>query len=67
MAPEGRMNDPNVISIGDDFRRYPREHWGTRDRVRAAREDRVKAMAEGTRPGVPAVPAGPPVPAHVTA
>ncbi len=34
------MNDSdNVISIGDDFRRYPRKLWGSRDRARAAKEE----------------------------
>lgn len=44
------MNDPMVVSISDDFRRFPRETWGTRDRVRAAREDRARAATARLKP-----------------
>jgi hypothetical protein len=37
------MNDPNIVSLGSDFRSAPREFWGTRDRAKAAREERVRA------------------------
>jgi hypothetical protein len=32
-------DNDSVVSIGDDFRKYDRRHWGWRDRARAARED----------------------------
>jgi hypothetical protein len=38
------MNESdNVVSIGDDFRRYSRKFWGSRDRERAAREEQRAA------------------------
>ena len=37
------MNDPNIISLGDDWRSAPREFWGTQDRAQARREGRVRA------------------------
>jgi hypothetical protein len=48
----------NVVSIGDDYRRYSRKFWGTRDRERAAREEQQAAALtswglSGTRPLAP--------------
>jgi hypothetical protein len=43
------VTDPNVISIGEDFRDFSPEHWG-RDRARAAREDRAKSLLEASKP-----------------
>jgi hypothetical protein len=38
------MSWNNIVSLGDDdFRRYPRRYWGSKDRARAAREDRIRA------------------------
>jgi hypothetical protein len=45
-----RTPDPRVISIGSDFRDYPREFWGTRDRARARAEDRARALLQASRP-----------------
>lgn len=36
--------NPNIISVGDDFRDWPKELWGTRDRARARAEDRARAQ-----------------------
>jgi hypothetical protein len=36
-----------IISVGDDFRRWPRKYWGSRDH---ARDRRVKALANGISP-----------------
>jgi hypothetical protein len=47
------MTDPNVISVGDDYREWPRETWGTRDQVRAAREERARAEVERLTKGLP--------------
>ena len=38
------MSWNSVVSLGPDFRDWPRESWGSRDRVQAAREDRVRAL-----------------------
>lgn len=47
-APGGEgMNNPNIVSVGDDWRSWPRETWGTRDRVHAARRERVRAQLKG--------------------
>jgi hypothetical protein len=43
------MNDPNVISVGDDWREWPCETWGTQDRVQHAREERARAEAKAQR------------------
>jgi hypothetical protein len=44
------VTDPNVISIGDDFRDFSPEHWGTRDRAQAQAEDRARAALEASKP-----------------
>jgi hypothetical protein len=42
------MNDEadEIISIGDDFRRYDRKFWGKRDRARAAREEQQADLSD---------------------
>ena len=40
------MSDNNIISIGDDFRKYDRRLWGWRDRARAAKEDQQTNLTD---------------------
>ena len=42
-----------IESVGDDYRRWPRSLWGTRDRARAAREDRARAQVKGMARATP--------------
>ena len=37
------MTDNNIESIGDDYRKYSRKFWGSRDRARAAKEEQQAA------------------------
>jgi len=44
------MSDPKIISIGDDYRQYPKRFWGTRDKARAAAEARASAQLRAVQP-----------------
>ena len=54
------MTNPKVISVGDDFRDWPTETWGSRDRERARAQDRVALEASASKNVLPlAVPMTP--------
>jgi hypothetical protein len=38
--------NPKIISLGEDFREYPKEWWGSRDVAKAAAEDLARATAQ---------------------
>jgi len=44
------MSDPKIISIGDDYRQYPKRFWGTRDKARAADEASARAQLRELQP-----------------
>jgi hypothetical protein len=55
-----RPND-KITSLGDDFRKWPREFWGTRDIAQARAEELAKAALRPTPRKFEALP-GPPIP-----
>jgi hypothetical protein len=58
------MSRPDIVSVGDDFRKWPERLWGSRDRERAAKVEQATAGVRMPEPLVPLV--GPtPVPGHV--
>ena len=50
------MTDNGIISIGDDFRRWPRKFWGSRDREVADALDAQTRRLRETGPLLPPPP-----------